>query len=83
MFFVYLIQNENNNDDFYVGFSANLEKRLLDHNSGRNLSTRGRKWKLIYYEAYHVEQAARNRERKLKHDGRVRQFLMKRIKEYL
>ena len=36
-----------------------------------------------YYEAYLTEEAARDRERILKHDGRVKRFLMDRIRKHL
>jgi hypothetical protein len=37
----------------------------------------------FYYEAYASEEAARDRERVLKHDGRSRRALMERIKRHL
>jgi putative endonuclease len=33
----------------YVGFSSNVDKRLIEHNSGKTKSTKGfRPWTLIY-----------------------------------
>ena len=83
MHYVYVLQNVDRCDDFYLGFSSDLRQRVEDHNQGRNQSTCGRTWRLVYYEAYLTEAAARRRERRLKHDGRVRRFLMDRIKESL
>ena len=37
----------------YVGYTNNLEKRLKLHNSNKGAKfTKGKKWKLIYYEKY-------------------------------
>jgi len=81
MFYVYLIQNEQKK--FYIGSTNNLKRRFKEHNDGKNVSTRSHDWKLVYYEAYTTMNAARDREKKLKHDGRVRRFLMERIKTHL
>ena len=81
MYNVYVIQNEVKK--FYIGYTANLEKRLADHNAGSNLSTKNHKWELVYYEAYISEKYARNREQTLKKNRRMNAFLMKRIKESL
>ena len=45
---------------------------------GLNRSTKNKVWRLAYYEAFANEAEARNRERKLKHDGRSRRFLYER-----
>ena len=60
MYYVYVIQNETG--EFYTGFSANLAKRLANHNAGGTQSTQGHQWKLVYYEAYVSELYARKRE---------------------
>lgn len=83
MHYVYVIQNVAASDEFYVGFSSDLKRRFQQHNAGQNTSTRGRAWRLVYYEAYLNRGAAMKRERILKHDGRVRRFLMDRIKDSL
>ena len=81
MYYVYVIQNEKK--DFYVGYTANLNNRLADHNAGRNQSTKNDKWELVYYEAYVNESYARNREQILKKNRRMKTFLLERIKESL
>jgi putative endonuclease len=83
MHYVYVIQNAAAFDEFYLGFSSDLRQRLGQHNAGQNTSTRGRNWRLVYYEAYLHRSAAAKRERILKYDGRVRRFLMDRIKDSL
>ena len=81
MYYVYVIRNESN--EFYIGYSADLKKRLADHNSGGTYSTKGHQWELVYYEAYVHERYARKREQALKRNRRMNTFLMERIKESL
>jgi putative endonuclease len=83
MFYVYVIQSKKDGDRFYVGYSADLKQRLSQHNDGSNHSTRGSKWRLVYYEAYATRGAAMSRERVLKNDGRTRRHLMERIRQML
>jgi len=83
MFYVYVIQSEKDLDRFYIGFSADLRRRFKEHNDGSNHSTRGNKWRLVYYEAYLTRDAAIQRERVLKGDGRTRRHLMERIRAML
>jgi len=73
MYYVYVIVSDNRRP--YVGFTTDLRRRFQEHNEGRNTSTRGRQWKLAYYEAFRSESDARRRESKLKQDGRSRRFL--------
>ena len=51
MYFVYLIiSKKRENLISYVGYTNNLEKRLLLHNTGKGAKfTKGRKWDLIYF----------------------------------
>ena len=60
MFYVYVLRNETGG--FYIGYTADLKRRFRDHNAGLVRSTRGRRWSLIYYEAYVSEGVARKRE---------------------
>jgi putative endonuclease len=65
-FCVYILFSEKDHL-LYVGFSSNLERRLLHHNQGHTKSTAGRRpLKLIYTEFYLIESEARNRERYFK-----------------
>ncbi|QQG44122.1 MAG: GIY-YIG nuclease family protein [Candidatus Roizmanbacteria bacterium] len=62
MFYVYVLQSLKDKR-FYIGFSADLKKRVKDHNEGRVVSTKNRRpLDLIYYEAYKFEQQARKQE---------------------
>ena len=38
-FYVYILESTNSPDKFYTGFTENLQKRLKDHNSGKNPHT--------------------------------------------
>ena len=83
MFYVYVIQSIEDTDRFYLGYSADLKRRVASHNSGENRSTRYTRWRLVYYEAYLTETSARRRESKLKRNSNMRHYLMARIKEGL
>ena len=83
MYYVYVLQSEAEDDRFYLGSTTDLKRRMQEHNQGKNKSTRGHQWKLVYYEAYLSEAASREREHKLKQDGRTKRFLMQRIKTSL
>ena len=78
-FFVYLIASKNKNKIIsYVGYTSNLEKRLLAHNSSKGAKfTRGRKWKMIYSESFTTKSKAMKAEIKLKKNS----LLRKKIKE--
>ena len=77
MYYVYLIVSEDGRK--YIGYTANLRARIEDHNSGSVKSTKGRKWKLVYYEAYARYEDARRRERNLKKSWKLRVALYKRL----
>ena len=83
MYYVYILQNVNESEDFYLGCTSDLKRRFKEHNSNVSRSTKNRQWQLVYYEAYVTLKAARSREHKLKHDGRAKRFLMERIKSSL
>lgn len=79
MYYVDVLQNVANSEDFYIGYTSDPRRRLDPHNDGENRSTKGRRWRVAYDEAYLTDAAARERERRLKHDGRVRRFRMERL----
>ena len=82
MYYVYVIQNSGDSDDFYLGSTTDLKRRLSEHNLCPGHCTSGRKWRVVYYEAYMSLEAARKRERSLK-KGKARMLLMERIKASL
>jgi len=66
MHYLYILQSFKDNN-LYTGITANLERRIKEHNRGRNISTSYRRpLKLIYYEAYLLKKDARDREKYLK-----------------
>ncbi len=71
MFTVYILLSEKDNKR-YVGFTDNIERRLLEHNSGRVISTMNRRpFILIYSEEYENKSDAMKREKYFKtHSGR-------------
>ena len=69
---------------FYIGYSANLRRRVAPHIEGAALATSYRgPWKLIYYEAYLEQADAVGREKFLKSGGGGRRFLRSQLKHYL
>tara|TARA_Y100000746_G_C15132169_1_gene297179 strand:- start:281 stop:535 length:255 start_codon:yes stop_codon:yes gene_type:complete len=78
-YFVYLIVSKNQEKDTsYVGFTKNLEKRIILHNTSKGAKfTRGRKWKLIYYKKYTSKNIAMKEEYKLKKNYILRKKIIK------
>ncbi len=64
--YVYVIYSANT-ENFYIGYTSDLKRRMAEHNKGLNFSTKfSRPWKLLYYEAHLNEGDARRREKYLK-----------------
>ena len=79
-YFVYLILSnlKNNKKISYVGYTNDLKKRLELHNSGKGAKfTRGKKWKLVYYEKYDSKSTAMKSEFKLKKNYKLRNKIIK------
>jgi len=65
MFYVYVLSCNNNN--FYVGYSSDLKKRITKHKKGLVISTKNRlPISLIYYECFISKKDAKAREIYLK-----------------
>tara|TARA_B100001559_G_C16282403_1_gene521269 strand:- start:503 stop:739 length:237 start_codon:yes stop_codon:yes gene_type:complete len=66
----------------YVGYTNNLDLRILKHNSNKGAkSTKGYKWILIYSKKFKSKNLAMSYEYKLKKDRILRnELLMKSIK---
>ncbi len=78
MYYVYLLSDEN--EKLYIGYSSDLRRRLKEHLQNKVYTTkRMNKPKLIYYEAYTEESAAKIREKKLKQYGSSYHGLIKRL----
>ncbi|MEQ9468858.1 MAG: GIY-YIG nuclease family protein [Ekhidna sp.] len=66
MFYVYAIRSDSRNY-IYVGLTDNLERRLSEHNGGKNKTTRPyRPFVLIHSEMFETRFKAREREKYLK-----------------
>jgi putative endonuclease len=64
--FLYILKSEVF-DSSYVGHTSDLAKRILEHNSGKSLSTRGKRpWRIVYKEEYSTRSEAILRERYFK-----------------
>ena len=82
MFYVYILHS-GTDAGLYIGYSANLKRRLREHEQGLSFATSFRApWKLIYYEAYAEQTDAQGREKFLK-SGAGRRFIRKQLRHYL
>ena len=78
-FYVYLIVSrlKNKKKISYVGYTSNLQKRLNLHNAGKGAKfTKGRKWKLVYYEKYVNKSLAMKNEFILKKNYKLRKKII-------
>ena len=84
MWFFYILQSLTKPDHFYKGSTGDLDKRLAEHNAGETTSIRPYlPFRMVYYEAYVSEKAARLREHAVKQSGSISVPLHRRIKESL
>jgi putative endonuclease len=73
--YVYLLKSLDF-DEYYIGSTNDLEKRLAEHNDGTSFHTKKfAPWVLEYYEAYKTEELARKREMALKKHGNAKRGL--------
>jgi len=80
--YVYVLQSLVDKD-FYVGYTTDLQKRLTQHNSKKNFSTKSRiPFSYIYVESCRNKEDATRREDYLKTTQGGR-FLKIRLKEFL
>ncbi|MDO8729320.1 MAG: GIY-YIG nuclease family protein [bacterium] len=82
MYWVYVLDCPDKS--WYIGYTSNLKKRLIEHQSGYGSETTKKKngWKLIYCEGYLDIQDAKGREVFLK-SGSGRKFLKRQLGNYL
>ena len=70
-FYVYLICSKNNNNRLisYVGYTNNLKKRILLHNTSKGAKfTRGKKWRVLFKRKFLYKNDAMKYEYILKKD---------------
>jgi putative endonuclease len=64
MFYVYILKSKSR---LYTGYSLDLQRRVIEHNASKNVSTKAyAPWRLIYYEAHTNAEDAHRREQYLK-----------------
>ena len=81
MYFVYVLQSRKDGS-LYTGFTNNVDRRVKNHNSGLNVSTRLKgPWLLIYSESYIIKEDALGREKFLK-SGRGKKYLDHQLKNF-
>ncbi|MFC1793950.1 GIY-YIG nuclease family protein [Planctomycetota bacterium] len=85
MFYVYVLISLKDGK-FYIGFTNDLKRRLKEHNSGKNISTKSRlPLKLIYYESHLSKTDAVRREKYFKTTkgkSTLRQMLRESLRNY-
>ncbi len=81
MYYVYLIVTKSNNKLVsYVGYTKDLKKRLILHNHSKGAKfTKGRFWKLIYFNKYKSKIKALREEYKLKKNYKLRNEIKKKF----
>ena len=81
-YYVYILLSEVDNN-FYTGYTNNLEKRISLHNNGKVKSTKNRRpLELVYFEGCFNQQDATHREQYLKTTYGKR-YLKNRLKNFI
>ena len=78
-FYVYMLKSlDEHKKKTYVGYTNNIKKRLLKHNTNKGAkSTRGKLWIVIYKRYFKTKSAAMSYEYKLKNDRKKKLKLIK------
>ena len=80
-FYVYMLISIDKKNTSYVGYTNNVKKRLLLHNSGKGAKfTRGRKWRLLYKEILSSKNEAISREYYIKKNRILRNYIKNKYK---
>ncbi|PIU02379.1 excinuclease ABC subunit C [Candidatus Shapirobacteria bacterium CG09_land_8_20_14_0_10_49_15] len=83
MVYVYILKSLKDKK-IYTGYTADLRRRLLEHQDGKVKSTKKRlPLNLIYYEAYASKKDALAREKYLKSGGKAKNVLKLQLKNSL
>ena len=82
LFYVYLIKTINRSPfKTYVGYTNNIKKRLINHNSNKGAkATKGYKWEIIFKKCFKTKSEAMSYEYKLKKDRKKRSSILKTYK---
>lgn len=83
MYWIYILKSIDDKS-WYIGYTKDLKRRLVEHKSGYGSRTTSLKegWKLIYCEGYINRNDAKGRELFLK-SGAGRRFIKKQLHHYL
>ena len=82
MYYVYVLRSKSDSK-FYTGFTKDLERRIIEHNEGKVISTKNRKpFEIVYYECSHNIDDAIHREKYLKTTYGKR-YIKQRLKNFL
>ena len=66
MYYVYVLRSKKD-DNYYIGYTGDLNRRIAEHNQGISKSTAHRRpLELVYYEACRSSKDAMHREKYLK-----------------
>ena len=77
-YYVYMLKSQGIKSITYVGYTNNIKKRLVLHNSGKGAKfTRGRTWRLIYKEIFKSKSKAISREYYIKKNRTLRNKIKK------
>tara|TARA_Y100001970_G_C14142041_1_gene807704 strand:- start:1221 stop:1469 length:249 start_codon:yes stop_codon:yes gene_type:complete len=78
IFYVYLIKTKDKNRTIsYVGYTKDLIKRIMLHNTNKGAKfTKGKQWKLVYYEKYKSKRVAMRKEYLLKKNYKLRKKII-------
>ena len=81
-FYVYIIKTiSSKNNKTYVGYTNDLERRLIQHNTNKGAkSTRGYKWELIYTKEFATKSKALSYEYKIKKDRKLRKKIISKLR---
>jgi len=81
MFTVYALYSPSH-QKIYIGFTSDLEQRLLSHNSlgKKGWTIKYRPWKLAYTEEFETKKEAMRREKQLK-SAKGREFIWEVVNE--
>lgn len=79
LWYVYIIRSATSPEKDYIGATADLKRRIADHNTGKSIHTaKFTPWELMWYSAFPDKHRALEFEKYLKsHSGRA--FAKKRL----
>ncbi|MEQ9307847.1 MAG: GIY-YIG nuclease family protein [Balneolaceae bacterium] len=81
MFQVYALYSSNF-DKIYIGYSSDVEKRLVSHNHPKNIghTKRYQPWEIVFAENYDSRAEAMKREKELK-TAKGREYVWEKVRE--